>query len=181
MSGLLSAGRPAAPKKELSNALLQAAEDKVESQLQGETRANYTKIVVAGQHVALQGGPNGILASLKDSQDPIADCAKGAVALVMILRKQAKGVMPLKAMIPAAMTLLLKALDFADRSGIAKVGQPELVRATHIFTDDLFKSLGITKEMLAKAGERVQALTRDPSAMQAIRAKAGTTTEAPIA
>lgn len=180
MSGLLNGATAANPANtELSNSLLQQAEDKIESQLTPENKQNYYKIVVAGQHVALDKGPNGILASLKDSKDPVADCANGAVSLVLILRKQAKGVMPLKAMVPAAMTLMLKALDFADRSGIAKVGQPELVRATHVFTDTLFQSLGITKDMLAKAGARVNQITRDPATLAKIQAKAGTTTQAP--
>lgn len=178
MSGLLNAP-PKPAETELSNAMLQAAESKIESQLTPTARANYTKIVVAGMHVALDKGPNGILASLKDSEDPIADCAIGAVSLVLILRKQAKGVMPLHVMIYAAMTLMLKAMDFADRSGIAKVGQPELVRATHIFTDFLFARMSITKDMLARARAWVQELTRDPATLAKIQAKAGTTTQAP--
>lgn len=157
----------------MSNQLLQQAEDKVEQGLDPETSQNYMKIVVAGMNAGLQGGPNSILASLKKSPDPIADCAKGAVSLVIILRKQAHGIMPLKAMVPAAMTLMLKALDFADRSGIAKVTDQELVRATHIFTDFLFARMGITKAGLSNAANRVHALTQDPAAMQAINMKAG--------
>ncbi len=83
--------------------------------------------------------------------------------------------MPLKALVPAAMTLMLKALDFADRSGIAKIGQTELVRATHIFTDTIFARFGITKQGLANAGQKVQALTQDPQAMAAMSMKAGIT------
>lgn len=158
---------------ELSNPLLQQAEDKIEAGLTPDNRANFDKIVVAGMHAALARGPNGILASLKLSKDPIADAAKGAVSLVLILRKQAHGIMPLKAMVPAGMTLMLKALDFADRSKITQVGQPELVRATHIFTDEVFKSFGITKQGLANAAQRVHAITQDPAAMQKISEKAG--------
>ena len=158
---------------ELNNPLLQQAETQVESQLTPDNRANYLKIVVAGLHAALNGGPNGILASLKQSQDPISDAAKGAVSLTLILRKEARGVMPLKAMVPAAMTLMLKALDFADRAGIVKIGQPELVRATHIFTDFLFDRMGITKQGLANAAQKVHALTQDPAAMAKINVKAG--------
>lgn len=160
---------------ELSNQLLQQAEEKVESGLTPDNRGNYLKIVVAGQHVALDKGPNGILASLAKSQDPISDAAKGAVSLVLILRKQAHGVMPLKAMVPAAMTLMLKALDFADRSKIVKVGNPELVRATHIFTDTIFARFGITKAGLANAASKVHALTQSPEAMAKISLKAGLT------
>jgi hypothetical protein len=174
--------QPAAPggagsqaKTELSNSLLQQAEDKVESGLTPENRANYMKIVVAGMHVALDKGPQGLLAGLAKSQDPISDAAKGAVSLVLILRQQARGVMPLKAMVPAAMTLMLKALDFADRSKIVRVGNAELVRATHIFTDTMFARMGITKQGLANAASKVHAITQDPQAMAAINLKAGLT------
>jgi hypothetical protein len=183
MSGLINtpaAASPAPPRGgqpdatgELSNPLLQQTEDKVESGLTPENRQNYLKIVVAGMHAALDKGPDSILASLKQSKDPISDAAKGAVSLVLILRKQARGVMPLKAMVPAAMTLMLKALDFADRSGIVKVGQPELVRATHIFTDTIFARFGITKQGLTNAANKVHAITQDPDAMDKINMKAG--------
>lgn len=176
MSGLMNTAPPRGNQAaELSNPLLEMAEQKVESQLVPETRQNYMKIVVAGQHAALDGGPNSILATLKQSKDPVSDAAKGAVSLCLILRKQAHGIMPLKAMVPAAMTLMLKALDFADRAGIVKVGQPELVRATHIFTDFMFAKFGITKQGLANAGQKVYAITQDPQKMAAINLKAGVT------
>lgn len=161
--------------QELSNPLLQAAESKVESGLTPETRQNYLKITVAGMHAALSGGPDSIMATLRKSADPVADCAKGAISLVLILRRQSHGIMPLKAMVPAAMTLMLKALDFADRSKIAKVGQPELVRATHVFVDTMFARFGITKQGLAQAGQKVYALTQNPAAMDKINMKAGVT------
>lgn len=159
----------------LSNPLLQQAEAAIEAGLTPDNRDNYLKIVVAGMHAALAKGPDGILAQLQKSPDPISGAAKGAVALVLILRKQAQGVMPLKAMVPAAMTLMLKALDFADRSGIAKVGNDELVRAMHIFTDFLFARVGITRQGLANAANRVHALTQDPEAMAKINLTAGVT------
>jgi hypothetical protein len=160
---------------EMSNPLLQQAEDRIESQLTPENRESYMKIVVAGMNAALDKGTGGILASLGQSKDPVTDAAKGAISLVLILRKQAHGIMPIKAMVPAAMTLMLKALDFADRSGIAKIGQPELVRVTHIFMDEIFHKFGITKQGLTNAAARVHAITQDDSAMQAINLKAGIT------
>lgn len=159
----------------LSNPLLQQTEEKVEGGLTPENRQNYMKIVVAGMHAALDKGPNGLLAGLGQSKDPIADAAKGAVSLVIILRQQAHGVMPLKAAVPAAMTLMLKALDFIDRSKIAKVGQPELVRATHIFTDTIFARFGITKAGLANAATKIHAITQDPASVEKLNLKAGVT------
>lgn len=160
---------------DLSNPLLQQTETKIEAGLTPENRADYMRVVVAGMHAALDKGPDGILASLKLSKDPVADAAKGAVTLVLILRKQTQGVpMPLKAMVPAGMTLMLKALDFADRAKLVAVGEPELVRAAHIFTDAMFGAFKITKQVLANATQRVHAITQNPAAMQKIALKAGT-------
>ena len=158
---------------ELSNPLLQQTENQIEHNLTPENLVNYQKIVVAGMHVALDKGPDGLLAQLAQSHDPIADAAKGAVSLVVILRKEAKGVMPIKAMVPAATTLMLRALDFVDRAKIAPVGQPELVRATHIFGDFMFARFGISKEGLANAAQKVHEITQDPVAMSKLQMKAG--------
>jgi hypothetical protein len=157
----------------LGNPLLQQAEDKVESGLTPENRANYLKIVVAGLRIALDKGPDSFMAKLRNSRDPISDCATGAVALVLIMRKQARGVMPMKAAIPAGMTLMFHGLDFIDRAKIAKIAEPELDRATTIFTNTLFQKLGITHAMLQQAASKVHAITQDPEAMQKIQMKAG--------
>lgn len=158
---------------DLSNSLLRKAEDRIESQLDPENKQNYLKIVLAGMHAGMDGGPNSILASLLKSQDPISDAAKGAVSMVLNLRKQAQGVMPLKAMVPAAMTLMLHALDFADRAKIVKVGTKELDQATSIFTDTVFRAFGITKQGLADAAQKVHALTQNPEALHKMNLKAG--------
>jgi hypothetical protein len=160
---------------QLSNPLLQQVEEKIESSLTPENQANYYKIVVAGMQVALHGGPNGGLASLRKSADPISQAARGAVNLVLMLRKEAKGIMPDKAMVPAGLTLMLKALDFVSRAKIAPVGNPELVRASRIYADTMFAQLGITKQMLVNAGQRIHGIINDPAAMAKINLKAGVT------
>ncbi len=157
----------------LRNKILEAAEQKIENNLTPEVRGNYMKIVVAGMKVALNGGPNSGMAKLRQSPDPIKQCATGAVNLVLMMRRMAKGVMPMKAMVPAAMTLMLQALDFCDKSGVVKVGTPELVKATHIFTDSIFGRLGISKQMLHHAANSVHAITQDPAKMELIKRKVG--------
>lgn len=159
---------------DLNNPLLRQAEDHLESQLTPVNRADYMKIVVAGMHIALDKGPDSILASLKLSKDPVKDAAEGAINIAMIMRKQSKGTMPIKAMVPAALTLMFGALDFADRTGIAKIGKPELDRAAHIFTDRTFALFRITKPMLASLTQRVHTITQDPVAMREIAMRAGT-------
>jgi hypothetical protein len=156
----------------MSNPLLQQAEDRIEAALAPEVRADYLRIVVAGMHIATDKG-GAMMAPLAKAPDPIVGAAKGAVGLVLIMKKDAKGVLPMKALVPAAMTLFLKALDFIDRSKIAPVGEAELVRGTHAFTDYLFARMGITRQGLANAANKVHQITNDPQAMQSIQMKAG--------
>lgn len=166
---------PTDNQSELTNPLLQQAEDKVEAALTPENRQNYMKVVVAGLHIALDKGPDSFMAKLRNSRDPISDCATGAVALVLIMRKEARGVMPMKAAIPAGMTLMFHGLDFIDHAKIAKIAEPEVDRATTIFTNTLFQKLGITHAMLQQAAVRVHQITQDPDAMAQINLKAGLT------
>lgn len=156
------------------NGVLQAAEMKIESSLTPENKNNYLKIVNAGMAAALKGGPNGIMGSLAKSKSPIPDCVNGSINLCLLMRKQSRGTMPLKAMVPAAMTLLLHALDFADKAGIVKIGQPELVQATKMFADAMFQRFGISKNMLHTAATKVHAMTQDPGQMEKIKRAAGT-------
>lgn len=164
---------PQAQNTAMGQPILDAAEQKVEGQLMPDTRESYLKIVVAGMKAGLKNGPNSILAGLAKSRDPIADCAKGAVGLVLILKHQAKGIMPVKAMIPAAMTLMLKGLAFADKTGIVKVGNDELVRATHIFANTLLAKFGVTPQMMQHAMVKAHGLTQDPVAMEQMKRSSG--------
>lgn len=157
----------------LDNKILQATEQKLESSLLPATRDDYMKIVVAGMKVALDGGPNGMLSRLKQSRDPVNDCAAGAINLVLTMSRQAKGHMPTQALIPAAMTLMLQALDLVDKAGIAKVGTDELVRATHIFTNKIFAAFKITPQMLNRAAGQVHGIMQDPTKMEVINRRIG--------
>ena len=157
----------------LQNKLLQATEAKLEGNLTPQNRDDYLKIVVAGMQAGLHGGPQSMLAKLKDAKDPINNAAVGAVNLVLILRSHAKGTMPYKAMIPAAMTLMLKALDFVDQLGVVKIDNDALVRASHIFTNTLMARFHITSPMINTAVQRVHGIMQDPQKMELIKRKAG--------
>jgi hypothetical protein len=157
----------------IESPILKQAEQQLESRIAPPIQEAYARIVVAGMQTALHGDKGGILASLRDSKNPIQDCAVGAINLCLILRKKSRGTMPLNAMIPAAMTLMLHALDFADKIGVAKVGAPQLVQATHIFGSDIMKKLGITPQILQNALSKVHAVTQNPAALQKMKVAAG--------
>jgi hypothetical protein len=166
--------QPEASASSLTNPLLAQTEAKIEANIADQqVKIDYQKIVVAGLHIALQNGPNSFMAKLKTSRDPIGDCARSAAALVMIMRQQARGIMPIKAMVPAGITLMLHGLDFIDRAKIAQVAEPELDRATTTYTNEIFHRLGITTQMIGQLSGRMNQIVQNPVAMHAINVKAG--------
>lgn len=156
-----------------NNKILDAAEAELESKLAPENKANYEKIVVAGMKAGMAGGEASLLASLKKSRDPVTSCAKGAISLVLMLRHQSKGVMPITAMIPAAYTLMLKALAFSERLGLVTVGADELAKATHVFTNSLFTALQISPKKLNSMAEMTHGVMSDPTKMEELNRRAG--------
>ena len=170
---LINAKKTVTPPEGPGDSVLKQAEDRVEAQLDPKVKPDYDKIVAAGMRIALAKGPNGILASLKTSKQPLKDCATGAVALAVTVFKESRGTAPIKALIPAASTFMFQALDFCQKSGIIDVGAQELIAATHIFTDVLFKQLGITPQMLQTAAQKIHGLANDPTAMAKMKIAAG--------
>lgn len=157
----------------LKNKLLQGAEQSIERSLTPVNRANYMKIVVQGLQVGLKDGDKGIFSTLRDSADPVSDCALGAVNLVMLLRVQSQGTMPDQAMAPAAATLMLHALDFAEQAGLVAVDMEALTRAMRLYTNQIFKARGITPQMLTKAAGAVRGVVDNPEQMELIKRRAG--------
>lgn len=155
------------------NEILASAEKKIESELLPDVRENYLKIVVAGMKAGVHGGLSSILASLEDSEDPVKDCAVGSVNLVLLLRRQSRGTMPVNALVPAAMTLMIRSLDFAHESGIVEVGREELVSATKTFTNQLFRSFNMNTSMLNSMAGKVTGVLGDPAKLERVNRKAG--------
>lgn len=157
----------------LNNKLLKAAEAKLESTLTPENKTDYLKIVVAGQRFALHNGRGGLLASLKGRPDPVRDCVRGAVNIVAHLKLMSRGTMPVRAMVPAALSLMLQGLDFVDKANIKSIGRDELARATRMFIDDITKMLGVTPQMLQQAAALAQGVMNDPAKMELVKRRAG--------
>jgi len=144
----------------IRNTLLKQAEDRVEKTVPADQRDNYLKIVVGGMKYAMDKGPEGILASLKDSKDPLSDSVRGA---------KAQGTMPLSAMVAAAMTLMFHALDFAEKMKLLTITEAELDKATHMFMDTILPLLNVPKAKLDESFSQVHDIMRDPDKMAQYR------------
>tara|TARA_R110000868_G_C10878651_1_gene762771 strand:- start:184 stop:702 length:519 start_codon:yes stop_codon:yes gene_type:complete len=150
----------------LQNNLLKATEQKLEAGLTVANRKAYNKIVVAGMKIALDKGGEGMLAQLAKSQSPLEDAVHGAIGLCVLMRKQSRNTMPVQSMVPAGMTLLIHALDFLDKSGVMKIGQPEIVKATKMYANKILAAFGVDKKMIYTAAERLDKVASDPVNME---------------
>lgn len=154
----------------IQNPLLRAAEAKVEEAIgDGQARADYLRVTVAGMRAALAGGPDSMAANLLKRPDPVKLAAQGAVGLVMHMRQISQGTMPERSIISGATTLMLQALDFVDHAGAVKVDAAALDRATHILTNALFQAFGISPAMLNKMAAATHGVMQNPARMQAVQ------------
>ena len=158
----------------LKNKILKGAQEAVERNLTTLNRKNYDKIVDWGLEVGLQQGKDGILASVRESKDPIRDCALGAVNLVQVLRVQGQGTMPEQAFAPGAFVLMLYALDFAANIRVVKVDMPAFTRATHIYTNQVFKMFGVKPQKLVDMANQTYDVMDHPGKFELVQRHAGT-------
>jgi hypothetical protein len=133
----------------------------------------YHKIVASGMKVAMNKGPDGIMGSLKGSQDPVSDIVRGAIGVVGLLQRSAKGTMPPEAMILAGWRLALEGFDFAERAGILTVGAAELNKGAQLYAETILPKLGMTPEKLQKTAQQVQGIVRDPQKMAQLKKQQG--------
>ena len=159
----------------LDNKILEAAEQQQESQIAPQWQSAYQHLVAAGMHIAMQGGPNGLLGKrLLNSKDPITTCAQGALSLMVLMMGHTGNRVPVQAAIPAAATLMFKALDVADGAGFVKVGAPELDKAAHIFANQAFNLFHIPPQRLQNMAVATHGVMQDPAKMELVHRKMGT-------
>lgn len=167
-------GQPQGQTQQMEDPVLQQAEMELERRLLPDVRRDYMKIVVAGMKIGMV--KNGqLVSSLMHSKDPLKDCAQGAVAVGVILLHESKNTAPIKALIPAMMTLMLKALDFCDKAGIVKVGPAELAHASKIFANYLMHIFKITPRRFESMASQVHTVMQDPGQRELLERKVGLT------
>ena len=173
--GLMNGGpAPSAPSAPLEDPVLQRAEQKIEGQLLPKTRSAYLRVVVAGMQVGM-AKEGKIMVALQHSKDPVTACAIGAINVGLMLLKESRNTMPIKALVPGCMTLMLKALDFCDKTGIKKIGTAELDDATKTFMNYMFHMFKITPQKLQVMATHVHNITQDPGQLDLLKRKAGLT------
>ena len=81
--------------------------------------------------------------------------------------------MPVEAMIPGAMDLVLHGLDYLDKSGIMKIGSAELDRATQMFAETIMSRLGVTPEKVQQLTAATHEVMQDPAKVTEMKQRMG--------
>lgn len=156
--------------KEVESPICQQAIAQIEKSLGANQQDAFSRMVSAGMRIALNKGPRGLLGSLTQSKDPIADVVKGAIAISGIIYRESRGTAPLGVLVSAAMVLALHGLDFAARAKIIPEPTPEVVaQVTQSFIEELLPKFGITADRLGQMTQQTHGLLQDPAKVAALR------------
>ena len=146
--------------------LLQQAEAKVEAGIKPQFKEAYQRIVIAGMKVAFDPSTHGsIVDGLRQSKNPIHDVAVGTVGMLILLSQQSKGTMPVPAMVPAGMTLLINGLDYLEKTNVLKVDANMLGDATNIYITTLMPKIGITPQKMQQIAQQTHGAMNNPQFM----------------
>lgn len=145
----------------MENKLCQQAEDAIEERVPPAQHTNYMKIVGAGMKVALDKNSN-LMGKLAESQDPVHELVPGVVGILGVLRRQSQGTMPIGAMIPAGMTLVLQGLNYLEKTGHIQVTNEIVNQATHDYTDTVMARLKVTPDKVQQMIGKTTGLLQDP-------------------
>lgn len=155
----------------MENTLLKQAQTELESKIVPEAKENYDKIVVAGEMLAMgKKDSNSAMADIKTAKDPLDMVVKAVIGILHLLRKQAKGVMPVNAMVPAGMTLVFQGLDVAERVGVLKVTKDVLAKAVKLYISIVLQKLRITPEKLRGYMQQAHDIVNDPQKLSQMKA-----------
>lgn len=137
----------------------QEIKDKIMSGAPPEMRSDIERIVVAGKRYMFDPKTHDLmikqLQSMKGGNE--ADSlAQGIAALMSLIQGQSKGPFPLEAMMPAAVILLMEAIDFLAESGRLQPSDELIAESTKELVGYLMKKLKIGPEQIAQAKQAAQ-------------------------
>lgn len=135
------------PPGEESNPILEKISGEIESRIEEQYRPAVDQLVTAGKSLMYSPKTHELaLQQLSKSSDLYTGAALGIVALMSLLIGRAKGKPPGEAIFPAAMLLLLDALEFLSSGGQIDLNPKDVARAFDVLVRTLANKLGLGPE-----------------------------------
>lgn len=135
--------------------LLDAMVDQMEEALPASQKRAYQAIVVAGMKVMFSKETSGLLDQVleKGGENMPQAIVKGVLQLLATIYKQSGQKMSVGMAIPAGITLMCYALDYAKKTRGMSISKPMLAEMIKLLTQDGLKMLGMDENTFAKGIE----------------------------
>jgi hypothetical protein len=146
------------PPAEGGAAVTAQAREQLEAHIPPELQSAVERLVLAGRKAMFSQQTNELaMAEVeKHPEGPGAGAAVGVAALMSQLLGRVKGSMPAPAIVPAALILLMDALEFLDEGGVLQA-TPEVVSdATEDLAAYLMQKFGLTPDKVQEAQQLMQ-------------------------
>jgi hypothetical protein len=98
------------------------------------------------------------------------EVGQGVAGIIMTLRQQSRGTMPVEPMMQAATVILMEALDSLSKVGILELTPDTIGEATLAMAEALLGAIGVSKEKMATLMGNVKTVVEDPAKLESYRA-----------
>lgn len=136
-------------------------------QVPPELQEAYERVVIAGMKVMFSEQTHRILLKELQREAPIAErLAYSASGAVLILFAESNQTMPPQVVIPAAVELLMQAVDFVRKSGFAKVTNKDVGDAMELTITTILEKFGGTPDKIEQMLNQFDNQAVDAAAQQ---------------
>ena len=150
--GLLNAKPEAQKPQQSSDPIINQIEQGIEAKVPPEMKKAYMAVVVAGMKVMFDPKTSKFIAErLGASDDIVNNVATGIADLIMLIYNESKRTMSIPAAMLAAITLMCKALDYAEKTMGVKVDSQMAAACTKATTTACMNKFGITQDKIDQA------------------------------
>lgn len=109
-----------------------------------ELQEAYERVVVAGMKVMFSKETHRIMLKEMQRPGPVAErLGRGIAGLMLLLVKESNSTMPPQVILPAGMELMMQAVDFMRKTGMAKIANKDIGDAMQIFINTIFEKFGV--------------------------------------
>jgi hypothetical protein len=123
-----------------------------------ELQEAYDRVVIAGMKVMFSDESHKMMLQFMDEEGPADEkLGKGIAGLMLILFKESNETIPPQVIIPAAVQLLMRAADFAKKSGMEDITNEDVAGGIELMIAIILEKFGVDpsqfKQMLDQYDE----------------------------
>lgn len=135
----------------MTSQLLLNAEQAIDSQVSAKNKKLYKRVVFAGMKIMFDKKTHAnmqLVQNPESRKDPVNTIASGIAGLMQLLYIQSKKTLPPEVVVMAGMTLMFKAMDFAERGLQIPINKDIINSTTKRIIELLFTKLGVSEQQL---------------------------------